>query len=382
MNRRSIIAGLAAGILLAGADVGRSGQEADSPIVIGNRVSFDSKILGERRQLEIYLPGGYERSDETYPVLYVLDGGWMFQYCVSIVHMMTPNHFPRMIVVGIPNTDRRRDLDPAAVGRPDAESGTEKFLRFIRGELFPYVEGKYRANTYRILTGHSLAGLFTLYALLKSPEAFAAYIATSPSIASEERSRHFSEIVEARGRTTWKGRYLYVSGGGSEGPNLRNAIAALERKLKEGLCPDLEWSMDIFEGEGHVPVKGFYQGLRRLFADWMISLELLKKADLSEIRRHYEALSNKHGFKAQVPAAILASIGRQALTDGKIPEAIKIYEHCVAQYPYEAEGLIYLAEALVKAGNVQEAIKCYRRALEIDPGREAAAKALAQLLKK
>jgi len=382
MHHRTITVALFAGILLGGTVVMRSGQESDSSIVIGTRVSFESKILGERRALEIYLPGGYERSAETYPVLFVLDGGWMFQYCVSIVHMMSPNHFPRMIVVGIPNTDRRRDLDPAAVAGPEAESGTDRFLRFMRGELIPYVQEKYRVNAFRILTGHSLAGFFTLYAFLKSPETFRAYIATSPSIASEERSRLFSRIMESRNQTTWRGRSLYVSGGGNEGPEMKNAIVSFEGKLNEGLCPGLEWSMDIFDGEGHVPVKGFYQGLRRLFADWMISRELLAKADLSEISRHYEALAKKFGLEIGIPADILASIGRQAMAGGRIPDAIKIYERYITQYPNQAEGFVYLAEALVKSGRRQEGIKSYRRALEIDPGHEAAARALAQLLKK
>jgi len=381
MNRSFFGAILIAGLVLVGADGLRAKEQSESPIVIGTRVSFESRILNETRQLEVYLPGDYDRSAEKYPVLYVLDGDWLFQYCVSIVHMLTPNYFPRMIVIGIPNTDRRRDLDPAAAGRPGEESGSERFLRFIREELIPFVEGKYRAHSFRILTGHSLAGLYALFNGLKSPSTFAAYIATSPSIASEERFRLLSGIVDSRPAASWEQRFLYISGGGNEGADLQKAIAAFGLRLKDGVCPGLEWSTDIFEGEGHVPVRGFYQGLQRLFADWMISRELLAKADLTGIQGHYRALSEKFGWEVRVPPDVLASIGRRAITEGKNIEAVKIFEHYVEQYPRDAEAFVFLGNAWLNTGNPRAAEKCYRQALQLDPGQKAALAALERLKK-
>ena len=76
-------------------------------IVIGKRTKMYSEILGEWRPLEIYLPDDYENSTDPYPVMVVLDGDWAFNYMVSLVDMISPNYLPRMIVVGLPNTDRQ-----------------------------------------------------------------------------------------------------------------------------------------------------------------------------------------------------------------------------------------------------------------------------------
>lgn len=58
-----------------------------------------------------------------------------------------------------------------------------KFLGFIKKELIPFVESKYRiSKTDRAIFGYSLGGLFSLYCLFESPETFQRYFAGSPSI--------------------------------------------------------------------------------------------------------------------------------------------------------------------------------------------------------
>ena len=57
--------------------------------------------MGETRQLELRLPPHYDEGTDRYPVLVVLDGGSYFEYMVSLLEMMAPNHFPDMIVVGV-----------------------------------------------------------------------------------------------------------------------------------------------------------------------------------------------------------------------------------------------------------------------------------------
>lgn len=116
-----------------------TGLDEQENIIIGKKTRMYSEILGEWRPLEIYLPDDYENSVEPYPVMLVLDGGWRFNYCVSLVDMMSPNYMPRMIIVGLPNTDRQRDLNPYKDGVPEAEDHTGKFIRFLGQELFVYL---------------------------------------------------------------------------------------------------------------------------------------------------------------------------------------------------------------------------------------------------
>jgi hypothetical protein len=68
--------------------------------------------LNEWRTLEIYLPNGHDRElQRKYPLLVVLNAGDMFVYTVSLINMMAPHYFPKMVIIGIRNTDRIRDLD-------------------------------------------------------------------------------------------------------------------------------------------------------------------------------------------------------------------------------------------------------------------------------
>ncbi len=97
---------------------------------------FHSDILKEDRNINIYLPEEFNPADATkYPVIYILDGGVEedFFHIAGIVRYNTQpwvERFPRSIVVGIENTNRRRDFTYAV---PDLN-----FLEkegFKKGEL-------------------------------------------------------------------------------------------------------------------------------------------------------------------------------------------------------------------------------------------------------
>ena len=47
----------------------------ETPIVIGQSYALPSAVMDQAREINVWLPPGYERSGQTYPVLYVLDGG-------------------------------------------------------------------------------------------------------------------------------------------------------------------------------------------------------------------------------------------------------------------------------------------------------------------
>ena len=56
-------------------------------------------------------------------------------------------------------------------------------------------------------------------------------------------------------------------------------------------------AFDIFEGEGHVPIKGFYKGLMNLFSGWIPELQFFINGNLEDIKNHYKGLSDRFGFK-------------------------------------------------------------------------------------
>lgn len=113
-------------------------------IVIGETQKIHSKVLNEDRFISIYLPPGYAQSKDKYFVIYLLDGPDHFHHVTGVVRFLAQQGVaPDMIVVGIANTDRTRDLTP----KPDSldrqlptAGGSEKFLQFLTDELKPYVQ--------------------------------------------------------------------------------------------------------------------------------------------------------------------------------------------------------------------------------------------------
>ncbi|MDP9048102.1 MAG: esterase family protein, partial [Bacteroidota bacterium] len=131
-------------------------QKKDNRIVIGITDTIYSNILKEKRVMMVHVPDGDK--NQRYPVLYILDGEDHFQSAVAMVQQIS-GIIPDMIVVGVTNTNRVRDLTPTHVSNPNESGGGESFIKFIEQELAPYVDSKYPTAPYRIFSGHSLGGL-------------------------------------------------------------------------------------------------------------------------------------------------------------------------------------------------------------------------------
>jgi predicted alpha/beta superfamily hydrolase len=167
-------------------------------LVSGDIITLPSAILKEERKIYIHYPKiDSAHLDRRFPVLYLLDGESHFAMLAQYTDYLSRwdvNVIPEMIVVGIRNTQRTRDLTPTEsiidyFGRPDTNTtswmkpsgGNERFFEFIRGELMPYIEANYRTEPFKILAGHSFGGITSINCMLTHPEMFNAYIAISPS---------------------------------------------------------------------------------------------------------------------------------------------------------------------------------------------------------
>lgn len=129
-NRNARLAGLALpglaaafGAALAGALAGspaaasrESPPRDGDPVAIGAYRVIESRALGETRRLLVHLPRGYEGSAVAYPVLYHTYGSYVAAYYAEAVaaleSLADEASAPQLILVGIDNIDRYRDLRP------------------------------------------------------------------------------------------------------------------------------------------------------------------------------------------------------------------------------------------------------------------------------
>jgi predicted alpha/beta superfamily hydrolase len=157
--------------------------------------TIESRVLGERRRVFVAQPPGFDATAH-YPVLYLLDGGIDedFVHVAEAVHFgCTWDRLRPMFIVGIENTDRRRDFtEPTDVEAERAAAphagGAARFRAFLRDELMPAVRTRFPTDGRDALVGESLAGLFVAGTLVDAPELFDDYIALSPSLSWNGRA--------------------------------------------------------------------------------------------------------------------------------------------------------------------------------------------------
>lgn len=168
--------------------------KANPPVTIANSEQFTLYSSNTQQEYKIYIhfPMSYSSSDTTYPVIYGLDADIGFGMSSEMSKLLSfRQEMPEVIGIGIAygaypgqeGNNRTRDFTPTAVAEYPISGGAVKFFQFIRDELIPVIDSKYRTNPNdRTLSGASLSGLFSLYVLFEHPGIFNRYKISSPSL--------------------------------------------------------------------------------------------------------------------------------------------------------------------------------------------------------
>ena len=166
-------------------------------------VQLESKVLAETRTILVRTPASYAGGARAYPVLYMTDGDRQIGHTAAVVDFLArEGRMPEVIIVGINNTDRTRDLTPTKVETmgggfaTPTSGGGDRFLDFISTEVIPYVEKNYRTQPYRVFAGHSFGGLFAMHTFFTRPALFNGVIAVSPSLTWDDLKGKVSDVPE------------------------------------------------------------------------------------------------------------------------------------------------------------------------------------------
>ena len=220
---------------------------ADEPVPPHESFTIESRGLKETRRINVYLPPGYDAAAAVrYPVLYMPDGGVQedFPHIAATVDAgIRAGEMRPMIVVGIENTERRRDVTGPTEVEEDRKiaprvGGSAAFRGFIRDELMPEVRRRYRVADETAIIGESLAGLFIVEIFFLEPELFDTYIALSPSLwwNKEELVRKAGERLKTRPDLR---KTLYLSSANEE--EIVAATTRLADVLRAGAPAGLRW---------------------------------------------------------------------------------------------------------------------------------------------
>ncbi|MEO8045458.1 MAG: alpha/beta hydrolase-fold protein [Spartobacteria bacterium] len=173
---------------------------------IQSHPQFESRILRNKRDVQVYLPPGYRRSRRRrYPVLYLHDGQNVFDAATAFAgvewgvdesaeRLTTKRLIEPLIIVAVANTGEKRIheyapsrgiIDSSAPRKKRSRGKLRKYGDFLRDELKPFIDGTYRTRPeaeFTGLGGSSLGGLATLSLGLWFPEVFNRLAVMSPSI--------------------------------------------------------------------------------------------------------------------------------------------------------------------------------------------------------
>lgn len=247
-------------------------QTSAKPLTIGETVTLRSEILNEDRLLNIYLPLGYSPdSAKTYPVIYLLDGSvdediihvaGLVQFC----SFPWINVIPETIVVGIANTDRKRDFTyPTFVEQDKTDfpttGGSSYFIEFIEVELIPFIEKNYKVTDDKTVIGQSLGGLLATEILLSRPNLFRNYFIISPSLWWDNES-----LLSATINSDLAGKNIYIAVG-NEGKEMIVSAEKLHKKIEEYNASDTEVYFQYFKNRTHADIlhQALYEGFEMVF---------------------------------------------------------------------------------------------------------------------
>jgi len=392
--------------------------QTDNKIVIGKVDSVYSTILKEQRKVWVYVPNmktGIQNPGQRYPVVYLLDGDGHFESVVGMIQQLSQVNgntiVPEMIIVGIPNTDRTRDLTPTPIisDPPMMDSnfskttgGGENFTAFMEKELIPHIDSIYPTQPFKILIGHSFGGLTVMNIITNHTKLFNAYIAIDPSMWYDKEQFLKStqkKLVEQK----YNGTRLYVGIANtmSEGMSLEKmkkdtavdtrhirSIFAMDKFIKANPQNGLKYSSKYYADDDHgsVPLISEYDGLRFIFswyrfkfttADFMgPGTEIVQR-----MKQHYQTVSKEFGFKVSPPEMMINGLGYNALSLKQYPKAAALFEMNIENYPESGNVYDSYADVLIAKKDTIAAINNYQKAYAITKSDETKQK-LDQLLGK
>ena len=336
-------------------------------------LTLKSAVLGEERTVLVRTPDGYETNNDKYPVLYMTDGDAHMGHTAGTIDFLNQNgRMSEMIVVGVTNTDRTRDLTPSKSTNKNAagelqfptSGGADNFLKFFETELIPLIEKQYRVQPYRVLAGHSLGGLFAIHTMISKPRLFNSYVAVSPSLQWENGETLKRAETYLANQKELKAT-LYVSLGNETGP-IKERFESFKELLAKTNIKGFETQVERMEDEDHgtVVLRSHYDGMKKVYEGWQPPRDPngAVSGGLKGAEDHYKKLSEKFGYSIPVPENLINQIGYRLLTDNKPEEAIAVFKLNTERYPNSANVYDSLAEAYERGGRLDLAEPLYDKA--------------------
>jgi len=250
-------------------------QSNSSPVSLHRTENFkiESKSNGVTYPIYVAYPGSYFSTDRDYPLILMLDAYSSFGMMTEMSRLLAfNNELPEAVIVGISSEggskefiyNRARDFTPTKIDPQSLPAnirlmtpisgGAEKFLEFIKGELIPFVDSKFRImKNDKTIVGHSYGGLFCFYTLFTQPSIFNRYVIISPAVLWDNELILKMENEFAKNNSSINA-VVYTTVGGREEDFFINPWKKLVASIKSHNYSNFRFIEKISEGETHYSI--------------------------------------------------------------------------------------------------------------------------------
>jgi hypothetical protein len=336
----------------------------------------------------------------SYPVVYLLDGTDHFSSVVGMIEQLSTVNgntiCPEMIVVGIPTTNRLRDLTPTPGGgmipsaadstRLKNSGGGEKFTAFIERELIPHIDSLYPTEPYKVFIGHSLGGLMVINTLIHHPTLFNAYVAIDPSMWwANQKLLNTAKQVIASQKYAKKALFVGIANTmESEMDTLRvqadtsgstkhiRSILALHHLLKANGQTGLRYQGKYYGLEDHssVPLLTAYDALHFIFDSYRLKLTNQDYEEdntllADKMTTHFTAATRQLGYQVKPPESLVNELGQYMVSQKKFKKAESLFKLNVANYPASFNAYASYGDYFVAKKDTVRAIANFQKSLSL-----------------
>ena len=330
--------------------------------------TMKSCVLNEDRLIQIGLPNSYAQAEnEKYPLILLTDGEWHFNMIHEASKLIYQNGGPKVIVVGINNTNRTRDLTFSNSPEDPSSGGAHDFLTYIETELLPFLKNNYRISNHRILLGHSAGGLFTTFTMVSKPDLFNAYVAVTPTIRWDDY-KLLDRFVDQTFEELSQSQVAFHMSIGNEANDERKGVLKLDSVFSTIQSKEITYSFTQYSHLSHVtvPWNAYFDAMHTVYDKFFVSEDRLSSS-LSDIISYYNDLGQFFDYDPKVPQRVLLNRGYELLRSNKLEEAKENFEHYASSYPNVPIPFSNLGDICLHLGQDKQAKKHYKRAYELYP---------------
>lgn len=361
--------------------------QESNPFISGFEKSSPSKILGEQRTIWIHIPNS-NGGNGRYPVIYLLDGNANFNDIVSMTEFMSNAGLcPPMIVVGILHPSRMKDLTFGTDKEtPGIVGNGEKFMRYVKNELMPYIESNYPTAPYKIFIGHSVGGLTVVNTLIHHPDLFNAYISLDAALWWNNQQI----VTDARtilANKHYKGKTLFmalanrmergmdtltVQKDTTEGTELIRSNLEFIKAVFKHKPNELRFQHKYYENDDHGSVRliGEYDALRFIFDYYKLKIYNSELDDPhfkldSLFETHYTNVSKQIGYLVKPGEKQVNGVAYYMLSQKQFTKAEALFKLNIANYPETANCYDGLGDLYLATGDKLKAIERFKKTLSL-----------------